>query len=155
MNTSIETNKWAKTNKWHCAKCNKDYHPTYMYTHLKSKMHISGYNPDNVAPDVRLKKSLKKYYDKNQDKLVQYQKDFYYSNHEKNKQIGREYKQKYRLKAYEKEFNTLTESIKKETESIQKNSLEIRLKEIKNKLIKYSNKWQISSELSTSLKTKE
>ena len=146
-------NKWSKNNKWHCDKCNKDYHPTYMYTHLKSKMHINGFV--DLSKEVRQQIALKKYYDKNQEKLIQYQKTFYYANHEKNKEIGKKYKQRYRQKAYEKEYKSLLESIKNEPESIQKNSLEFRLKEIKNKIIKYSNKWEISSELSTSLKTEE
>ena len=155
MNNLIENNKWSKSNKWHCDKCNKDYHPTYKYTHLKSKMHITGVKPSELSKELKQQISLKKYYDKNQEKLVQYQKEFYYANHEKNKQLGREYKQRYRQKKYEKEYKSLLESIKNEPESIQKNSLEFRLKEIKNKIIKYSNKWEISSELSTSLKANE
>lgn len=155
MNNSIENNKWHKSNRWYCEKCKQDYHPTYKYTHLKSKVHESGYNPSNVPKEIRYKEYVKKYYDKNQDKLVKYQKEFYYGNHEKNKEIGRKYKQKYKVRDLEKEYKTIIESIKNETETIQKNSLEIRLKQIKNKLIDCYNKWQISTELSTSLKTEE
>lgn len=157
MSDSIKNNKWHKSNRWYCETCKQDYHPTYKYTHLKGKTHASGYNPSNVPVEIRTKQYVKNYYNKNQEKLIKYQKDFYYGNHEKNKEIGKKYKQKYKVRDYEIEYKKLIESIKNEKDTIEKNNLEIRLKEIKNKLIDCYNKWNVTTdaELRESLKAEE
>ena len=150
---SESNNKYHKSNKWHCDKCNLDFHPTYKYTHLKTKKHLEGF--EVMTKEESHKKAMAKYYNNNKEKLVKYQREFYYNDHEKKKEMNKLNKRQQYLRKHEKDYRETKNSLENEDNTFLIINYKKELSQIKNKIINYSNKWNISSELSELLKAEQ